>query len=69
MVALVDSPGRFSVKKPTNVTLPGNGVGQLTLAESLRVLEAAGFQANFVQGKESSALRQRTVGGTQNSAL
>ncbi len=34
--------------KRTIVTMPGDGIGQAVLPESLRVLEAAGFEADYV---------------------
>ncbi len=35
--------------KPTIVTLPGDGIGRTVLDEALRVLGAAGFEANYVE--------------------
>ncbi len=54
---------------PTIVTLPGDGIGQTVLPEALRVLEAAGFKANYVNAdigweywcSEGNALPQRTI--------
>lgn len=51
------------------VTLPGDGIGKIVLPEAIRVLEAAGFQADYVHGdigwdfwcKEGNALPQRTI--------
>jgi 3-isopropylmalate dehydrogenase len=53
----------------TIVTMPGDGIGKTVLPESLRVLEAAGFTANYVEAdigwefwcKEGNALPQRTL--------
>jgi 3-isopropylmalate dehydrogenase len=55
--------------KRTIVTLPGDGIGQVVLAEALRVLEAAGFEADYVHGDigwefwitEGNALPARTI--------
>jgi 3-isopropylmalate dehydrogenase len=55
--------------KRTVVTLPGDGIGKKVLDESLRVLEAVGFEAEYVHGdigwefwcKEGNALPQRTI--------
>jgi 3-isopropylmalate dehydrogenase len=51
------------------VALPGDGIGKVVLPESIRVLEAAGFKANYIFGdigwdfwcKEGNALPQRTI--------
>ncbi len=53
----------------TIVSLPGDGIGKTVLPEAIRLLEAAGFQANYVHGdigwefwqKEGNALPQRTL--------
>ena len=53
----------------TIVALPGDGIGKVVLPESIRLLDAAGFKANYVWGdigwdfwcKEGNALPQRTV--------
>jgi 3-isopropylmalate dehydrogenase len=55
--------------KRTIVTMPGDGIGQTVLPESLRVLEAAGFEADHVHAdigwefwcKEGNALPERTL--------
>src|SRR5512137_2205933 len=55
--------------KRTIVTMPGDGIGKVVLPESLRVLKAAGFDADYVHGdigwdfwiKEGNALPQRTI--------
>ena len=36
--------------KRTIVALPGDGIGKVVLEETIRVLEAAGFEANWVEG-------------------
>ena len=53
----------------TIVALPGDGIGKVVLPESIRLLEAAGFKANYVWGdigwefwcKEGNALPQRSI--------
>ncbi len=53
----------------TIVTLPGDGIGRTVLNEALRVLEAAGFDAEYIEGdigwefwcKEGDPLPQRTI--------
>ncbi|NJD22097.1 MAG: isocitrate/isopropylmalate dehydrogenase family protein [Melioribacter sp.] len=53
----------------TIVALPGDGIGKIVLPESIRLLDAAGFKANYVWGdigwdfwcNEGNALPQRTV--------
>ncbi len=53
----------------TVVTMPGDGIGKTVLPESLRLLDAAGFKAEYVHGdigwdfwcKEGNALPDRTV--------
>jgi 3-isopropylmalate dehydrogenase len=55
--------------KRTIVALPGDGIGKTVLNESIRVLNAAGFQADYVWGdigwdfwcKEGNALPDRTI--------
>ena len=55
--------------KRTIVTLPGDGIGKIVLNEALRVLDAAGFDADYVEGdigwefwrKEGNPLPQRTI--------
>jgi 3-isopropylmalate dehydrogenase len=57
------------MSKRTIVTLPGDGIGAVVLSESLRVLEAAGFDAEYVHGdigweywcSEGNPLPQRTI--------
>jgi isocitrate/isopropylmalate dehydrogenase len=51
------------------VTLPGDGIGGVVLHEAIRVLDAAGFEADYVHGdigwefwcKEGNPLPQRTI--------
>jgi isocitrate dehydrogenase (NAD+) len=53
----------------TVVTMPGDGIGKTVLPESIRLLDAAGFKADYVHGdigwdfwcKEGNALPERTV--------
>ncbi len=53
----------------TIVALPGDGIGKIVLPEAIRLLDAAGFNANYVWGdigwefwcKEGNALPQRTI--------
>jgi 3-isopropylmalate dehydrogenase len=53
----------------TVVSLPGDGIGQLVLPEAIRVLDAVGFDAEYVHGdigwefwiNEGNALPERTV--------
>jgi len=53
----------------TVVTMPGDGIGKVVLEESLRVLEAVGFDADYVHAdigwefwiKEGNPLPQRTL--------
>lgn len=53
----------------TIVSLPGDGIGKTVLPEAIRVLEAVGFEAEYVHGdigwefwqKEGNALPQRTI--------
>lgn len=55
--------------KRTIVALPGDGIGKVVLEETIRVLEAAGFEANWVEGdigwdfwcKEGNPLPDRTI--------
>ncbi len=51
------------------VSLPGDGIGKTVLPEAIRVLDAAGFEADYIHGdigwefwcKEGNALPQRTI--------
>ena len=55
--------------KRTIVTMPGDGIGKNVLKESVRVLDAVGFEANYVHGdigwefwcKEGNPLPDRTL--------
>ncbi len=57
------------MKKRTIVALPGDGIGRVVLEETIRVLDAAGFEADYVEGdigwefwkKEGNPLPQRTL--------
>ncbi len=55
--------------KRTIVTMPGDGIGRVVLEQAIRVLEAAGFDADYVEGdigwefwkSEGNPLPQRTI--------
>ena len=55
--------------RPTVVLMPGDGIGKTVLPEAIRVLDALGFEAEYVHGdigwdfwcKEGNALPDRTV--------
>ncbi|HRZ77220.1 MAG TPA: isocitrate/isopropylmalate family dehydrogenase [Bacteroidales bacterium] len=55
--------------KRTIVAMPGDGIGKTVLDEAIRVLDAAGFEADYVQGdigwefwcKEGNPLPDRTI--------
>lgn len=55
--------------KHTVVTMPGDGIGNLVLPQALRVLKAAGFDAEYIHAdigwdcwcREGNALPQRTI--------
>jgi len=55
--------------KRTIVAMPGDGIGKVVLDETIRVLDAAGFEANYVEGdigwefwcEEGNPLPQRTL--------
>ncbi len=57
------------MSKRTIVTLPGDGIGSQVLKQAIRVIEAAGFKANYVEGdigwefwkKEGNPLPDRTI--------
>ncbi|MBN2447798.1 MAG: isocitrate/isopropylmalate dehydrogenase family protein [Phycisphaerae bacterium] len=59
----------FNVAKRTIVSMPGDGIGKVVLPESIRVLEAAGFKADYMHAdigwefwiKEGNALPDRTI--------
>lgn len=51
------------------VTLPGDGIGKIVLDEAIRILEASGFEAEYIHGdigwefwkKEGNPLPERTI--------
>ncbi len=53
----------------TIVSKPGDGIGKTVLPEEIRILDAAGFEADYIHGdigwefwcKEGNALPQRTI--------
>jgi isocitrate/isopropylmalate dehydrogenase len=55
--------------KRTIVTLPGDGIGNIVLNQTLRLLDASGFEADYIHGdigwefwcKEGNPLPQRTL--------
>jgi len=55
--------------KRTVVAMPGDGIGKTVLPESIRVLDAVGFEAEYVHGdigwdfwcSEGNALPERTI--------
>ena len=55
--------------KRTIVAMPGDGIGKVVLEEAIRVLDAAGFEANYIEGdigwefwrSEGNPLPQRTL--------
>jgi 3-isopropylmalate dehydrogenase len=55
--------------KRTIVSLPGDGIGKIVLEEAIRVVDAAGFDADYVEGdigwefwcKEGNPLPERTI--------
>ena len=57
------------MEKRTIVAMPGDGIGKAVLIECIRVLDAAGFKANYVNGdigwefwcKEGNPLPERTI--------
>lgn len=57
------------MSKRTIITLPGDGIGKVVLPEALRVLDAVGFEAEYIHGdigwdfwvSEGNALPQRTI--------
>ena len=57
------------MSKRTIVAMPGDGIGKVVLEEAIRVLEAAGFEADYVNGdigwefwcKEGNPLPDRTL--------
>lgn len=65
------------MSKRTIVTLPGDGIGKVVLEEAIRVLDAAGFEADYVEGdigwefwcKEGNPLPDRTIALLQKHKL
>ncbi len=59
----------MSMQKRTIVAMPGDGIGKVVLEETIRVLNRAGFEAEYVEGdigwefwrKEGNPLPQRTL--------
>jgi len=59
----------YKMTKRTIVALPGDGIGAIVLKEAIRVLDAAGYKADYVYGdigwdfwrKEGNPLPQRTI--------
>lgn len=57
------------MKKRTIVAMPGDGIGKTVLEQTIRVLEAAGFEAEYVEGDigwefwrtEGNPLPERTI--------
>ncbi len=63
--------------KHTVVSMPGDGIGKIVLPEARRVLDAIGFDADYIHGNigwdywinEGNALPQRTVDGAPGLTL
>lgn len=63
--------------RPTIVTMPGDGIGNQVLPEAIRVLQAVGFEADYVHAdigwecwcNEGNALPQRTIDLLRNHKL
>jgi len=57
------------MNKKTIVTMPGDGIGKVVLEETIKVLDAAGFEADYIEGdigwdfwcNEGNPLPQRTI--------
>lgn len=57
------------MKKRTIVSLPGDGIGKVVLKEAIRILDVAGFEADYIEGdigwefwkKEGNPLPERTI--------
>ncbi len=64
-----DNPKTNIMSKHTIVTMPGDGIGRIVLEESLRVLDAAGFDAEYIHAdigwelwkKKGNPLPQHTL--------
>jgi 3-isopropylmalate dehydrogenase len=58
-----------AMQKTTIVIMPGDGIGRMVMEETLRVLEASGFRANYIEGdigwefwkSEGNPLPDRTI--------
>jgi len=58
------------MSKRTIVTLPGDGIGRIVLNESIRILDAAGFKADYIEAnigwefwvREGNPLPPQTIG-------
>lgn len=54
---------------PTIITMPGDGIGRVVMEQALRVLNASGFKANYIEGdigwdfwcREGNPLPDRTI--------
>ena len=57
------------MSKRTIVAMPGDGIGKAVLDETIRLLDAAGFEADYVEGdigwefwkSEGNPLPERTI--------
>lgn len=57
------------MEKRTIVAMPGDGIGRVVLEETIRVLDAAGFRADYIEGdigwdfwiREGNPLPERTI--------
>jgi isocitrate dehydrogenase (NAD+) len=57
------------MSRRTIIALPGDGIGKVVLAQAIRVLDAAGFEASYIHGdigwefwcREGNPLPQRTI--------
>ncbi len=57
------------MKKRTIISMPGDGIGRVVLEETIRVLDSAGFNADYIEAdigwefwkKEGNPLPQRTI--------
>ncbi len=65
----INSNEIFIMEKRKIVTLPGDGIGEVVLEQAVRVISAAGFEAEYIHGdigwefwcKEGNPLPQRTI--------
>ena len=66
---LTKNLNNYNMAKRTIVAMPGDGIGKAVLDETIRVLEAAGFEADYVEGdigwefwkSEGNPLPERTL--------